>query len=152
VSGASGPLRAADFFGRAWSGQGVVRSLFNQPLRTFRVRFQGGRGVEAGMFLLEEQVIYDHGASLERTWTVAREGEALVGLEPTQGGRMRVCETGAGLRLQYDRPRALAGPNVVRLHLSACWAPEGAISMRGWSRILAVPLLRTEVLLRPVEG
>jgi hypothetical protein len=145
-------LGPVDFFGGAWRGHGVVRSLFNQPLRAFRLEFRGVPAPDEGGFVLDEQVVYDHGARLHRRWTITRDGDAYVGLEASQGGRMRAKPTSGGVRLTYDRPRALPGPNVTSLRLLACWEGEAKVVMRGWTAVFGlVPLLRTSVMLEAVE-
>ena len=148
MGGASRPMRAMDFFGGVWRGEGAVYSLFNQRLRTFRVEFRAAASDTPDTHVLEEQIVYDNGAQLQRVWSVMRDGQGYLGLEPAQGGRMRVVETSGGLRIGYDRPRALSGPNVASLHLTVRQEADGRLAMRGWTRMFGVlPLLRTRVLL-----
>jgi hypothetical protein len=142
----SAPLRATDFLEGAWRGEGRVRSLFGQPLRRFHVEFRGRWSTADDSFVLNEQVLYDNGARLERHWSVWATTGRLQGLEPGQGGRMRMDETSRGLVLRYDRPRAAPGRNVTSLRLQARWDGRGGIALRGWTRLAGlVPVLRTEV-------
>ena len=141
-------LKAEDFFAGSWTGRGMVSSLFGQPLRAFSLSFQGQRS-EDGDILCEESVVYDHGAGLERSWHVNQFGTGvMLGLEVSQGGRMRTRDTRRGFRIRYDRLHLTPGANVARLDVRVWREAADQVCMQGWTRVLgAVPLFRTRVAL-----
>ena len=145
----AGSLRAEDIFAGRWAGRGVVSSLFNQPLRSFDVSYEGAWTGKDDVIVCEERAAYDHGGALVRSWHLTREAQGLlVGLEASQGGRMRVEDTSWGWRIRYDRLRLMPGPNVTRLEVRAWVDPDGRLHMQGWTRVLGVvPLFQTRVVL-----
>jgi hypothetical protein len=142
---------AEAFFSGNWQGRAEVRTLFGAKLRACTVAYQGAWSQSERGFRMEEQVVYDNGRRLDRTWLVyTDEAGGLLGLEATQAARMVVIAREGGFVARYDRLRMFRAPNVTNVELTFAQTPDGGLEARGWTRILGLPLLRTRMWLHPV--
>ena len=74
----------------------------------------------------------------------------MLGLEPTQGGRVFLQDTRTGFYFRYDRLKILPGPNVTNLKLMVRRAPDGSARASGWTKAWGVlPIVKTVAVLHP---
>ena len=152
AAGPTPPIRAEDFFAGDWRGRGEMIGLTGRTLRSLALTFQSAWSEKDSAFLCDERATYDGGGAMDRHWHVTMDGEgAMLGLEPSQGGRMRIENTAAGFLMRYDRLRLLPGPNVARARVEVWRGAEGRVHMDGWTRAFGlVPLVRTKAVLEPM--
>ena len=146
-----GPIRAVEFFSRSWQGRAKVTDPLGRTIRSFGLQFVGAWSERDSGFLVEETLTYDQGGALTRSWHIAMDGEGLLlGLEPSQGGRLMAKDTRRGFDLSYDRLRILPGPNVANLRLGFSRDTEGLVQAVGWTKAFGLlPLLRSKATLQP---
>jgi hypothetical protein len=152
MSGPAAPVLTAEgFFSRSWAAQGEVRTVLGRTLRRFRVEARSRWSQDEQGYVVDERATYEGGGELQRSWhlTVDRDG-SMMGLEASQGGRTVVRNTAAGVRARYDRLRFLPGPNVASLTLDLRLQPDGSVRGSGVTRLLGLPLIRTELVFTPL--
>ncbi|WP_174299911.1 DUF3833 family protein [Caulobacter sp. S45] len=145
---------AASFFADRWKGRGEVRGLFGERLRTFTVFYECEGSATDSALLCDERVVYNNRATMVRSWLLSSTGGgAMLGLEASQGGRMRIRDTRQGFQIRYDRLRMSAGANVIHLRVNVWREADGRVRMKGWTRALGIfPVFRTSVVLEPVSA
>ena len=151
MGGASSVLTVEEFFTRSWHGCGQVMTPLGRTLRAFSLDYRSVWSERDSAFLIEEELAYDGGGALRRSWHLATDGEgAMLGLEATQGGRVFLEDTREGFCFRYDRLKVLPGPNVTNLRLMLKRAEDGSVQARGWTKAFGVvPLVRTTASLQP---
>lgn len=146
-------MKAEQFFGGRWRGDGEVASLFGRVLRRFDVSFDGTWSEEHRAFHVDESVHYEDGRAMERRWVIHTDGEGmLVGFDAMQASRMRVRPRGDGFRIVFDRPVVLvrsAAPRAAVLDIRI--SSPGRLRGEGWSGRFGVPLARTRLELVDVS-
>ena len=151
MRGASPALTVEAFFKTSWRGRGQVATLLGRTLRAFSLDYRSAWSERDSAFLIEEELAYDGGGGLRRSWHLATDGEgAMLGLEATQGGRVALEDVRDGFCIRYDRLKVLPGPNVTNLRLVFWRAEDGSVQAHGWTKAWGVvPLVKTTASLQP---
>ena len=146
-------LTVEAFFKTSWRGRGRVVTPLGKTLRAFSLEFSSAWSERDSGFLVEESLTYDSGGGLRRSWHLATDGEGtMLGLEPTQGGRVFLQDTRTGFYFRYDRLKILPGANVTNLKLMVRRAADGSARASGWTKAWGiVPIVRTVAVLHPTN-